>query len=49
MLVQNCCNFKLLEEKCLGYPIYLESIKEAATTIDENIHINKEDPEELEI
>lgn len=48
MLVQNCCNFKLLEEKYLEYQNYLESIKEVAITLDENIHINIENEEELE-
>ena len=44
-----CANFKLLEQKCLEYPIYLQSIKEVATTVDENIHINIEGQEELEL
>lgn len=48
-LIDRCCNFKLLEEKCLEYPAYLESIKEVATTIDENLNNNNEDEEELEI
>lgn len=43
------CNFKLLEEKCLEYPTYLESIKEVAAAIDENIHIDLEDQEELDL
>lgn len=44
-----CANFKLLEQKCLEYPIYLQSIKEVAITVDENIHINMEGQEELEL
>lgn len=48
-LMDRCCNFKLLEEKCLEYQDYLESVKEVATTLDEDIHINIENEEELEL
>lgn len=36
-LNSRCANFKLLEEKCLEYPVYLETLKEVATTIDEEL------------
>ncbi|WP_246565884.1 hypothetical protein [Tissierella carlieri] len=36
-LNSRCANFKLLEEKCLEYPVCLETLKEVATTIDEEL------------
>ncbi|SHH58264.1 type III toxin-antitoxin system ToxN/AbiQ family toxin [Sporanaerobacter acetigenes] len=31
-LIKNCCDFKLLEEKCLEYQSYLQPIEEVAAT-----------------
>lgn len=32
---KRCCNFKLLEQKCLEYQTHLQTTKEIATTIDD--------------
>ncbi len=37
-----CCNFKLLEEKCLEYQYYLESAGEVAAAKDDKVDIEKE-------
>ena len=44
-----CCNFKLLEQKCLEYKTYVSAIDEVATTIEEDRNIDIENDEELEI
>ncbi len=42
--IRNCCNFKLLEQKCLEYETYLESIKEVAVARE----VDDEDDWDLE-
>ena len=50
MLMRNCCNFKLLEEKCLEYQLYLKTIVEAAATKEiEDMDIEKENKEDWKI
>jgi len=48
-LTKNSCDFKFLEKKCLEYEGYLESLKEAATSMDENLQITNNVQEELEL
>ena len=50
MLLKNCCNFKLLEEKCLEYQSYLEPIEEVAAAREiEDKDIEEENKEDWEI
>ncbi|WIV11076.1 type III toxin-antitoxin system ToxN/AbiQ family toxin [Proteiniborus sp. MB09-C3] len=41
MLMKNCCNFRLLEEKCLEYQVYLDTAREVAAVREENMDIEK--------
>lgn len=42
MFMKNCCNFKLLEEKCLEYQAYLDTAREVAAVKEEDMDIEKE-------
>lgn len=47
--IRNCVNFKLLEQKCLEYEIYLKSIEEVAFTEEIEIEDDYEDNWDLEL